>query len=212
MGFEFESWGSSRRGVRARGARSRSGTLARCGRERGPGLSFRRPPPPHSRVRRYPLFPSRGKVDISPPSVRGCVGMAGLEARARAVSGLHPAGIPPTRPGSRSTSAAFPPVVVWSASGSCWWCRWYDVARWACRVVCVGAPLRVRRAHEAVAQGEATWTCGVGRGDPFGGRRGCSFGWSQKSQAARTSTKTRSLRRCTSSPGGGSRRARSGRA
>ena len=79
--------------MRARGPRTRSGTLARCGRERGPGLSFRRPPPPHSRVRRYPLFPSRGKVDISPPSVRGCVGMVGLEARARAVAGLHPAGI-----------------------------------------------------------------------------------------------------------------------
>ena len=63
-GTSSAGWRLSRRGVRARGARSRSGTLARCGRERGPGLSFRRPPPPHSRVRRYPLFPSRGKVDV----------------------------------------------------------------------------------------------------------------------------------------------------
>ena len=156
---------------------------------------------------------NHGDFSISPPSVRGCVGMVGLEARARAVSGLHPAGIPPTRPGSRSTSAAFPPVVVWSASGSWWRCRWYDVARWACRVVCAGALFsRFRRAHEAVAQGDAAWTCGVGCGDRFGDRRSCSFGWSQKSQAARTSTKTRPLRRRASSPSGGSRRARSGRA
>ena len=31
--------------------------------------------------------------DDLPPFVRGCVGMVGLEARARAVAGLHPAGI-----------------------------------------------------------------------------------------------------------------------
>ena len=40
------------------------GTLARCGRERGPDLSYRRPSSPLSRGQEIPSFPSRGKVDI----------------------------------------------------------------------------------------------------------------------------------------------------
>ena len=47
------------------------GTLARCGRERGPDLSYRRPSSPLSRGQEIPSFPSRGKVDISPPSAWG---------------------------------------------------------------------------------------------------------------------------------------------
>ena len=40
------------------------GTLARCGRERGPDLSYRRPSSPLSRGQEIPSFPSRGKVDV----------------------------------------------------------------------------------------------------------------------------------------------------
>ena len=108
VGFEFGSWGSSRRGVRAvdrgqalgyaRALWARAWARSLISQALTPSLSGSGDT----------LFSLSGKSRHLPPLCVGLSGNGWVRGGARAVAGLHPAGIPPTRPGSRSTSASPP--------------------------------------------------------------------------------------------------------